>query len=64
MKEQREAREESVQSIDREYNGYSSLLTELQSITDANGHVKAGYEDRAKSYHRSFCRMHSELRLT
>lgn len=48
MKEQREAREESVQSIDREYNGYSSLLTELQSITDANGHVKAGYEDRAK----------------
>lgn len=48
MKEQREAREESVQSIDREYNGYSSLLTELQSITDANGHVKAGYEYRAK----------------
>ena len=48
MKEQREAREESVQSIDREYNGYSSLLAELQSITDANGHVKAGYEDRAK----------------
>lgn len=48
MKEQREAREESVQSIDGEYNGYSSLLTELQSITDANGHVKAGYEDRAK----------------
>lgn len=48
MKEQREAREESVQSIDREYNGYSSLLAELQSITDANGYVKAGYEDRAK----------------
>lgn len=48
MKEQRETREESVQSIDREYNGYSSLLTELQSITDANGYVKAGYEDRAK----------------
>lgn len=48
MNEQREAREESIASIDREYGGYQSLLTELQSITDANGNVKAGYEERAK----------------
>ena len=45
---QREAREESVASIDQEYIGYENLLGELQSITDANGNVKAGYEDRAK----------------
>ena len=44
---QREAREESVASIDREYSGYDALLGELQSITDENGNVKAGYEDRA-----------------
>lgn len=47
LNEAHEAREKSVQSIDREYDGYSSLLTELQSITDENGNVKAGYEDRA-----------------
>lgn len=45
---QRSAREESIQAIDREYAGYDALLTELQSITDENGNVKAGYEDRAK----------------
>lgn len=48
INEQRQAHEDAVASIEREYNGYSSLLTELQSITDANGNVKAGYEDRAK----------------
>lgn len=48
LNEQREAREEAVQSIDREYDGYESLVSELESITDANGKVKAGYEDRAK----------------
>nr|DAZ16237.1 MAG TPA: minor tail protein [Caudoviricetes sp.] len=48
LNEQRDAREESVASIDREYSGYQSLLSELQSITDENGKVKAGYEDRAK----------------
>ena len=46
--EERQAREEAIGSIDREYNKYSSLLSELQSITDANGQVKAGYEERAK----------------
>lgn len=48
LKESRLAREENVQSIDREYEGYESLLSELQSITDENGKVKAGYEERAK----------------
>lgn len=48
LKEQHDAREESIASIDREYSGYQSLLSELQSITDANGRVKAGYEERAK----------------
>lgn len=48
MQEQRSAREENVGNIAREYNGYRGLVTELQSITDANGQVKAGYEDRAK----------------
>lgn len=45
---ERDAREESVQSIDREYSSYSSLVEELQGITDQNGRVKAGYEERAK----------------
>lgn len=45
---EREAREEAVQSIDREYSSYSSLVEELQGITDQNGKVKAGYEERAK----------------
>lgn len=48
MKKQSEAREEFVQSIDREYDGYELLLIELQSIADENGNVKAGYEERAK----------------
>lgn len=48
LNEQRTAREESAGSIEREYGNYQSLLSELQSVTDANGNVKAGYEDRAK----------------
>lgn len=48
LAEERQAREEAIGSIDREYNKYSALLSELQSITDANGQVKAGYEERAK----------------
>ena len=48
MNDGRAAREENVQSIDREYDKYSALVSELQSITDANGQVKAGYQDRAK----------------
>ncbi len=48
LNDQRTAREKSVQSIDMEYDGYQSLLEELQSITDENGKVKAGYEERAR----------------
>lgn len=48
LNEQRASREESIASIDREYDGYESLLAELQSITDENGNVKVGYEERAK----------------
>lgn len=48
LQAERDAREESVQSIDREYSSYSSLVEELQGITDQNGRVKAGYEERAK----------------
>ena len=48
LNEQREAREKSVQSIDMEHDSYQSLLLELQSITEENGKVKAGYEERAK----------------
>lgn len=48
LEESRIAREKSVQSIDQEYDGYESLLSELESITDENGKVKSGYEERAK----------------
>ncbi len=48
INEERDAREKNVQSIDREYDNYSALVSELQSITDENGRVKAGYEERAR----------------
>lgn len=47
LNDQRTARGENVQSINREYDGYQNLLSELRSITDENGNVKAGYEERA-----------------
>lgn len=47
LNDQRATREESVQSIDMEYDGYQKLLSELRAITDENGNVKAGYEERA-----------------
>ena len=47
LNDQRTARGENVQSINREYEGYQNLLSELRSITDENGNVKAGYEERA-----------------
>lgn len=46
--EAREMREENVRTIAMEYDGYQGLLDELRSITDENGNVKAGYEERAK----------------
>ena len=48
MNNQRTAREAAIQSIDMEHDKYQNLVTNLQAITDENGKVKAGYEERAK----------------
>ena len=40
-------RQEQFGDIDAEAEHYSALLTELESITDENGRIKKGYEDRA-----------------
>ena len=48
LSQSREEREKTVQALGQEYGGYQSLVSELESITDANGRVKAGYEERAK----------------
>lgn len=42
------AREEAVNDITSEFAYYDKLIKELQNITDENGKVKAGYEDRAQ----------------
>ena len=47
LNDQRAARGEAVQSINKEYDGYQHLLAELRTITDENGRVKEGYEERA-----------------
>ena len=39
-------RDENVKSISTEYGYYQTLADELDSLVDANGNVKAGYEDR------------------
>jgi len=39
-------RNESVKAIDAEYGHYAELASELDSLVNANGEVKAGYEDR------------------
>lgn len=41
------ARSESTQSISNEYSYYQQLWDELQTIVEANGEIKEGYEDRA-----------------
>ena len=41
-----DARDESVQSIETEYSYYETLADELDTLVDANGQVKEGYEDR------------------
>lgn len=43
-----EQRQSAAQSAQAEAQHEQELLAELQSITDANGNVKAGYEERAK----------------
>ena len=40
------ARDESVDAINSEFAYYQKLSDELDSLVDANGQVKAGYEDR------------------
>ena len=42
------AREEAINDITSEFAYYDKLIKELQNITDENGKVKAGYEDRAQ----------------
>ena len=39
-------RDENVAGIQAEYDHYGDLVDELDSLVDANGFVKAGYEDR------------------
>ena len=41
------ARNESINGINAEFSYYSELSNELDSLVDANGKVKDGYEDRA-----------------
>lgn len=47
IRETQQARQESIDGINREYGHYQQLWDELQQNVDANGKVKAGYEDRA-----------------
>lgn len=42
-----QARSESSADITNEYGYYDSLLDELELITDENGKIKSGYEERA-----------------
>lgn len=40
------ARDENVAGVQAEYSHYADLAAELDTLVDANGAVKAGYEDR------------------
>lgn len=42
-----QARSDSSADITNEYGYYDSLLDELEQITDENGKIKSGYEERA-----------------
>lgn len=46
--EMESARQESMKSVQTEYNHYQELAEELDTLVDVNGKVKAGQEDRAK----------------
>lgn len=43
-----EARDAEIEGIMAEYNYLEQLKTELDSLVDANGRVKTGYEDRVR----------------
>lgn len=45
-KELKTTRNENVTAIENEYGYYQELSSELDDLVDANGQVKAGYEDR------------------
>lgn len=45
-KELKTTRNENVTAIETEYGYYQELTNELDDLVDANGQVKAGYEDR------------------
>lgn len=48
IKETREAKDEEIAKSVSVSNYHKKLLTELKNITDENGKVKKGYEDRAQ----------------
>lgn len=47
MQQANDARQANINAIGAEYGQYQTLAAELRNITDANGQVKAGYEERA-----------------
>jgi hypothetical protein len=46
-KQAKEARDETISGTNNEFGYYSQLVDELSNITEENGKVKKGYEDRA-----------------
>ena len=48
LNQKQQSHADAIASIDREFDGYERLKGELASITDENGKVKAGYEERAQ----------------
>lgn len=48
-KELKEERQKASQDNTNEFGYYETLLGELQQITDKNGNVKKGYEERSKT---------------
>lgn len=48
FRQQETARQEAIAGVDSEINHYKALWAELQTMVDADGRIKSGYEDRAK----------------
>lgn len=48
MNELRGSNSDVIADIDLQYQAEAALISELQGIVDANGQVKAGYEERAQ----------------
>ena len=47
VKDNEDARKDAIKSVENEYSYYEDLYDELDSLVDANGRVKEGYEERA-----------------